>query len=184
MAERNLYVVLGVSPALPRRHGERLRRVEARPVERQPAPRWSEPARPEPLRPEPLRVMGDPEAIHPSFAEVYDRLLRNFTCVGVPKAERVEPLAFDLVLTPEEAARGGVLPVNVPAFARCPACDGSGQEWAFTCLRCDGQGLVEDERTVGVRIPPLTEEHAVIEVPLEGLGIANLRLRLHVQIGA
>lgn len=139
---------------------------------------------PEPLRPEPLRVMGDPAAVHPSFAAVYDRLARNFTRLGVPKAERLEALAFELVLEPAEAARGGILPVVLPVFVRCPACRGSGEDWGFTCLRCDGHGIVESEQTLDVRIPPLAAEASVIEVPLEGLGVHNFVLQLRVRIGA
>lgn len=86
-------------------------------------------------------------------------------------------------LTPAEAARGGILPVVVPVFVPCPSCQGSGRGWAFTCLWCDGQGVTESKRTVGVRLPPMTPDGTVIEVPLEGLGIHNFLLQLRVRIG-
>lgn len=35
-----------------------------------------------------------------------DRLVRNFTRIGLSNAERVEPLNCGVVLSPEEAARG------------------------------------------------------------------------------
>src|SRR5579862_4096187 len=39
-----------------------------------------------------ISILDPPETIHPSFAEVRDRFVRNFTGLHVPKAERIEPL--------------------------------------------------------------------------------------------
>jgi molecular chaperone DnaJ len=164
-------------PELRRRYDESPRGDERAP------PRARRPAsQGEPLRAEPVSVMSHPPAVHPSFDAVLDRFLRNFTGRAVPKAERVEGLEFDLVLTPDEAARGGVLPIAVPVFVGCPDCGGSGHEWGFSCLACDGQGVVESEQPVGVRLRPMTPQGTIVEVPLEGLGIHNFRLRLHVHV--
>jgi molecular chaperone DnaJ len=105
-------------PELRRRHDERWYGLEARPSVGAPVPMWRRERSVAALRPEPLDVMGAPEAVHTSFAALYDRFLRNFTGHGVPRSERVEPLGFDVVLTPDEAASGGVIPVAVPVFAR------------------------------------------------------------------
>jgi molecular chaperone DnaJ len=139
--------------------------------------------RPEPLH-DPVSVMGAPDAIHPSFDAMYDRFLRNFTGVGVPKAERLEGINFDLVLTPAEAAGGGSLEVGVPVFVPCPECAGSGRQWLFPCAACAQQGVLESERPVRIDVPPMIAEGSIIEVPLHGLGIHNFFLRLHVSIGA
>jgi hypothetical protein len=43
----------------------------------------------------------------------HERLLRNFTGIGIPKAERPERLTFELILTPDEAEnRHPGLPVH------------------------------------------------------------------------
>ena len=128
----------------------------------------------------PLTVLGHPETVRPSFEAMYDRFLRNFTGIGVPKSERLEGLNIEILLTPEEAARGCVLPISVPAFARCPQCRGSGHDWVSGCTWCGGHGVVETEKTVAVRIPPMTPPGSILEVPLQGLGIHNFFLRLHV----
>lgn len=109
-----------------------------------------------------------------------DRFLRNFTGLGVPKSEHLESLNVEVLLTPEEAAGGCVVPVGVPVFARCPRCRGTGHDWVFPCLNCQQQGLIETEVSVPVRIPPLVTPGAIFELPLDGLGIHNFFLRLHV----
>lgn len=108
------------------------------------------------------------------------RFARNFSGVGVPKSERPEGLNFEALLTPEEIAHGCVVPVRVPVFRRCPHCRGTGHDWAFPCAYCQRQGLIQTEETIRVRVPPMVPSGTVFEVPLQGLGIHNFYLRLHV----
>jgi molecular chaperone DnaJ len=139
---------------------------------------------PEPLVREPVTILANPESIRPSFEAMYDRFLRNFTGIGVTKSERLEGLDFEVVLTPEEAARGCVVPVGVPVFARCPGCRGSGRDWVFACALCQQQGMIENEELLRVRIPPMAPSGTILEIPLRGLGIHNFYLRLHVVVEA
>jgi DnaJ-class molecular chaperone len=142
-----------------------------------------QPGEPEVLVSEPLTVLGQPESVRPSFDALYERLLRNFTGIGVPKGERVEGLNIEIVLNPEEAARGVVVPIEVPTFHRCPFCDGTGYEWVFPCSYCLEQGMVERGETVRVRVPPNVETGTIYEIPLTGLGIHNFCIRLHLFVG-
>jgi DnaJ-class molecular chaperone len=75
-----------------------------------------------------------------------------------------------------------MVPVGIPMFVHCAVCHGSGRDWSSQCLACQGQGMVETEHTVHVRMPPRVREGTVVEVPLHGLGIHNLLLRLHVRV--
>jgi molecular chaperone DnaJ/curved DNA-binding protein len=136
--------------------------------------------RQEPLVREPVTVLGNPESIRPSFEAMYDRFLRNFTGLAVPKSERLEGLNFEVLLTQEEAARGCVVPVGVPVFRRCPQCAGSGRDWLSPCMHCQQQGMIEEEALLRIRIPPMAPPGSIYEVPLRGLGIHNFYLRLHV----
>jgi molecular chaperone DnaJ/curved DNA-binding protein len=111
---------------------------------------------------------------------MYDRFRRNFTGVGIPKSEHLEGLNIEVVLTPEEGRLGCVLPIGVPVFRRCPACGGSGRDWVFPCLACGQQGTIEEEEIVRVRIPSMARSGSIFELPLQGLGIHNFYLRLHV----
>ena len=139
---------------------------------------------PEPPVREPLTILGHPEDIHPSFDAMYDRFLRNFTGIGIPKSEHLEGLNFEVLLTPDESALGCTVPVRVPVFSRCPECGGSGRDWMFPCAFCQQQGMVESEQTVRVRIPPMSPSGLVLEIPLQGLGINNFYLRLHLFVEA
>jgi molecular chaperone DnaJ len=131
---------------------------------------------------EPISIFSQPERIRPSYDSLYDRWLRNFTGIGVPKSEDVEGLNIEVVLSAEEAARGVIAPIEVPSFHRCPFCDGTGFEWVFPCTYCGQEGFVEKTETVRVQIPPMVRPGTVFELPLQGLGIHNFYLRLHVFI--
>ena len=164
-------------PTLRVRYDDRLRRQEVVPEEvvvRRTAA--------EPLTREPIPLFLHSNDLRPSFEEMFDRLVRNFTRIGVPKAERLEPLNCDVVLSPEEAARGGVLPIAVPVFETCHECGGSGHTWMFPCLHCDQSGMVEKEVTVRLELPPMVPAGTVIELPLEGLGVSNFRLRICIRV--
>jgi hypothetical protein len=108
----------------------------------------------------PVTILDDPETILPSFDALFERVLRNFTAIGVPKAERVEPLRFDVYLTRAEWLLGCEVPIEVPLFHR-------GRE-----------GWIQEERPVVVRIPPQLPSGTVLEAALPE--IANLYLRIQV----
>ena len=152
------------------------------------APPRAEPLVPDRARPPPRwrggALLDDRDSVHPSFGEVHDRFLRNYTGRGVPKGERLESIDLDLVLTRGEAARGGVIHVPVPVFVTCRACGGSGQGWLLPCPVCDRQGILEGERLAPIELPPMTRSGTLFEVPLLGLGIHNFFLRLRVSIEA
>ncbi len=135
-----------------------------------------------PLGHQPVSLFGQPQQTRPSFDAFHERFLRNFTGRNVPKAERAESLTLDVALSPAEALRGCIVPVGVPAFTACPECDGTGQTVPFRCTACSGSGLVEEERTLRVHVPPRVHSGTMLELPLEILGIDNLYLRLHVSI--
>jgi hypothetical protein len=192
MAIKNYYVVVGV-PSTESASGIRARRSlydhglsEAELPSRPAAevivsrPDWP---KPEPLGSEPRSLFRDYSRISPSPEEVYERFARNFTRRGISKAERLQALTVDVVLSPDEALRGGVVAIAVPVFRRCFACGGSGQDWCFPCLWCRQQGFVEEEETVKIELPLLLKSGAVVDVPLRERGIGNLVLRVHVRIG-
>jgi DnaJ-class molecular chaperone len=136
----------------------------------------------EPFVPQPMSILHDFQTIRPSFDALFDRMLRNFTGIGMPKGERIEDLNIAVVLSPLEAARGAVAPIGVPVFHICSLCRGSGRDWLLPCMACAGQGTIEEETTVSVRIPPGVRDRTIFEVPIEGLGVHNFFLRLHIRI--
>jgi molecular chaperone DnaJ len=164
-----------------RAYDETLRRQE--PVRRKEFDFPVQPLRAEPLVPEPISIY-DFQTIRPSFGALFDRMERNFTGIDVPKGERIEDLDVEVILSPDEAARGVVAPIGLPVFQRCSLCSGSGRDWLFSCVACGGEGRVEREATVTVQIPPMVSDRSIIEIPLRGLGIHNFYLRLHIRISS
>jgi len=133
-------------------------------------------------RREPVWLFAEARAVRPSFDALVDRLFRNFTGVGTPKAERPEALTVEVILTPEEAMRGVTVPIGVPGLERCPHCGGTGRVWLFPCASCEAEGVIAGERVVRVPVPPLIRPGSIIEAPLYELGIKNLYLRLHLRV--
>ena len=169
------YAVLA-DPLARRRHDTELARLEGR----LPAQRRDDAFAP--WRWEPVSLLAEPLAVRPSFDALVERLFRNFTGIGIPKAERAEGLTFELILTPDEAVRGVEVPIALPRVESCRECGGIGRVWLFPCASCGGQRVICTERIVRIQIPPLVRHESVIEVPLYGVGIHNLYLRLHVRI--
>lgn len=137
---------------------------------------------PEPLIPEPMSIMHDFDVSRPSWEVLQTRLRRNFTGRHIPKGERAEGLNVEIQLTPDEATHGGVIRLGMPVFSPCVTCRGSGRDWGFLCLPCMGQGVIEQEERVMVRIPPGVTSGTVMEFPLRGLGIHNFYLRVHMVV--
>lgn len=137
---------------------------------------------PEPLISDPIPVTGRPESVRPSFEALFERLTRNFTRLGRPKAEQAEPLNFELILSPEETARGILIPFQVPVLTPCPRCRGSGRDALFSCGACAGDGRIVDQRVLEVRIPARVRDGTIIEVAMDRVGIENLWLRVHVRV--
>ena len=146
---------------------------------------WSaEPAAAEPMVDDVVSIFGDVTSVRPSFEELFARFRRNFTGRGVPKGERPQALDFELILTPDEAERGGVLPLGLPYADECSRCGGSGEDWLFHCRICHGSGVVEQRRIMNLRLPPRIRPDTILEAPLSAYGIDNLYLRLRVRVGA
>jgi len=118
------------------------------------------------------------------------------------RAEKLEPLAWsfvrspaagdlrrpvrpgslsgEILLTPDEATRGGVLPLDVPLSASCPSCEGTGGAF-FDCGRCMGEGKVERRLPVPVRIPPNVPDGTVFQVALDDPAVLSILLTVHIR---
>lgn len=137
--------------------------------------RMSEQTRSQPLVRE-LSLGLDTVEVRPSREALLGRFERNFTRVGVPKSERLEELQVDVAISLDEAHHGTTISLGVPVFVPCPGCRGRG------CRGCADRGVVERERAVRVRIPPLAGSGTTLVVPLTGLDIENLYLSVRVRV--
>jgi curved DNA-binding protein len=58
-----------------------------------------------------------------------------------------------LMVTLEEAMRGGVRPITLRRNTRCPECQGSGVQGRRVCSQCGGSGQVSTTQNYKVKIP-------------------------------
>jgi molecular chaperone DnaJ len=121
------------------------------------------------------------QTIQPSFERLFDRLWSNFTLRTRPKAEAIESLNVEILLSPEEALRGGQVRVFIPSQFQCPTCDGHGGVGPFECWRCEGGGIVVGEYPLFVSFPGGISEY-VVEIPLDRLGIQNFYLKVYFRV--
>jgi DnaJ-class molecular chaperone len=141
----------------------------------------------------------DLQAAYETLADA-DRRRRYDEALG--RAERLEPLAWsfvrspavgdlrrpiypgslsgEILLTPAEAAEGGVLPLDVPLSTACDLCDGTGG-YVFDCERCGGEGKVERRMPLPLRIPPRVRDGEVFQVSVDEPGVLSIFLTVHIR---
>jgi DnaJ-class molecular chaperone len=98
------------------------------------------------------------------------------------KAETLKNLHLELVLTPEEARRGGQLQIRIPAQTSCPTCGGRGAVDIYHCYRCMGKGIVFDELPLTVKYPPGISDGYQKALALDDFGIHDIYLTLQFRI--
>ncbi len=121
------------------------------------------------------------QTIQPSFEQLFDRLWSNFTLLIRPKAEKIESLNVEILLSPEEALRGGQVRVLIPSQFQCPTCDGRGGVGPFECWRCEGGGIIAGEYPALVSFPAGISEY-VVEIPLDRFDIQNFYLKVYFRV--
>jgi DnaJ domain len=84
----------------------------------------------------------------PSVLSVLDRMRHSFFGVA-PCVDR----APDIVVTPQEAFWGAIVPLDVPVRCTCARCGGRGEVWNDWCAECAGAGDGPARLAVRVRIP-------------------------------
>ena len=73
----------------------------------------------------------------PSVSSVLDRMRDSF--FGLP---REAALSAEIIVSPQEAFWGAVVPLLVPLRRTCPRCGGRGEVWAEWCAGCHGAGEI------------------------------------------
>lgn len=129
---------------------------------------------------EPASIFADLDSAHLPFETLAAQLLRNFTGPVLNKRRRA--FAVEVILTPEEAARGGIISIDIPLRELCSTCGGTGNDWLFPCMDCKGSGSVSTLQPVRIRIPRALSLGVLSDVSLEILGgdgvFPSIRLRV------
>ena len=142
------------------------------------------PLSPVPIAPlfPPIDLLSDFESIHPSRDELAWRWSRSFTRIHIPKSNPPRALNVEMVVTPQQAQRGGTVPIDVPVARVCPGCQGTGASGYYHCDLCDGHGLEWEMRRIDVLLSPPVRDGTIIEVPLKRMGVSDFYLRLHARV--
>ena len=69
-------------------------------------------------------------------------------------------LSAEIVLTPQEAFWGTLVPLDVPLRRTCPRCGGRGEVWSDWCASCGGGGEVTNTHAMRLRVPAGVREGA------------------------
>jgi hypothetical protein len=84
----------------------------------------------------------------PSVLTVLDRMRHSF--FGGAASQETGP---DIVVTPQEAFWGAVVPLDVPVRRTCVRCGGRGEVWNEWCVDCGGVGDLDGRQPVNLRVP-------------------------------
>ena len=128
-------------------------------------------------------------AYNPAARDRYDRANQpgHDAAAAVPvwfrsgrgeSASALSPTANgDLLLSAEEAARGGTFPLDIPIRSVCTSCRGQ-ESWA--CPSCDGHGVLTTRLPAGLRLTAGVKDGSVFQIHMDaGVPVAVV-LTIHV----
>jgi molecular chaperone DnaJ len=95
---------------------------------------------------------------------------------------RDKDLYYEAILSPKEAASGGLFPITVPVLEPCPRCKKSGFWGDFFCHLCSGYGRIKSEREFSLSIPPHVMHGTKIRISMEDIGLIEVYLNIVVRI--
>jgi molecular chaperone DnaJ len=143
----------------------------------------------EPLRPkrEPMvfrdiSLQNSFRTSRPSMEEIFDRIWGNFSLIEPFKGGRLQNLCLEVILSPEEAQRGGRFQIFIPARIMCPACRGSGAVGPYECFRCRGRGAIIEDLPVAMEFAPGVSDGYQKAISLNPFGIRDVYLTLIFRI--
>lgn len=135
-----------------------------------------------PRLPATMRELHVSAAVWPPIESLLSHVRSSLAQANTSHEQSLRSFNIQVVLSSDEATRGGIAAIPIPVFYPCAACGGSGREGMFSCSKCDAQGVVEDEEVVRVRIPAMVEDYCRMEIPVRGLGLHNICLRLYIRV--
>src|SRR5688572_16167768 len=83
-------------------------------------------------------------------------------------AQPGDDVEADIMVTLEEAAKGGVRSISLRRMVPCPACLGAGNANGKTCAQCRGVGSIERTDTHKVKIPAGIREGQSLRISGQG----------------
>jgi molecular chaperone DnaJ len=137
---------------------------------------------PEPIRQRPpVNLIDDFATVRPSVGEILDHVAQNFFGFHQKSRGSRRYLRVEVVLDRTEAFFGVRLPIEVPVYALCNRCAGSGGDWGV-CASCHGYGMAESSRTVALEIASGARTGVRCQIDLRDAGIENLVLDVTIVV--
>jgi molecular chaperone DnaJ len=122
--------------------------------------------------------LGDEVAIDfPSVSSVLDRMRDSFF-----GGAREASLSAEIVLSPQEAFWGTLVPVHVPLRRTCLRCGGRGEVWTEWCAACSGGGEVSSPHEMRLRVPAGVREGARFRFSVAPQGAPQTFVDLRIRI--
>jgi DnaJ domain len=113
----------------------------------------------------------------PSVLSVLDRMRHSFFG-ATRRAER----APDIIVTPQEAFWGAIVPLDVPLTRTCARCGGRGEVWNEWCADCTGTGDLPARQAIRVRIPAGAQEGMRIRFRVAAPGVRPTAIDARIRI--
>ncbi len=113
--------------------------------------------------------------------ELFDGFVPGFFTAG-RTASRRKDLYVEIVLEPDEAAKGGLFPLEIPILVRCGACNGRGKSAVFLCHKCRGRGGVPGRREVEISMPAGVTDGTRARLSMEDIGLFGVDLNVLVSV--
>jgi molecular chaperone DnaJ len=126
-------------------------------------------------------VFDSAENLFSHVDEFFEGFVPGFFDKGV---KRGKDLYFEAILSPSEAAEGGLFPITVPVVENCPRCSKTGFWEAFFCPVCHGYGRIRAEREFSVSIPPHVKHGTEIRLSMEDIGLRDAWVNIVVYVDA
>lgn len=112
---------------------------------------------------------------------LFEGLVPGIHRQGLPPHKAPGDLYMEVVLTPEEAQRGGTYPITIAVPRPCPRWHRRAGGMLF-CPTCRGRGTVSVRREFNLVIPPDVANGASTAVSLGPVGLQGVRLVIDIRV--
>jgi hypothetical protein len=113
----------------------------------------------------------------PSVLSVLDRMRDSFF-----GAARRADRAPDILITPQEAFWGAIVPLEIPVTRTCAHCGGRGEVWNEWCAECAGEGDLPARQAVRVRVPAGAHDGTRIRFRVAAPGLRQTLVDARIRI--
>jgi molecular chaperone DnaJ len=113
----------------------------------------------------------------PSVSSLLDRMRDSFFGDA-----RESFLSAEIVVSPQEAVWGVLVPLHVPLRRTCPRCGGRGEVWEEWCASCRGAGEIRDTHEMRLRVPAGVQEGATFRFTIAPPGAPQTGVEVRITI--